>query len=234
MNARLLLVALAVILTACDSSDAPATPSATVDPAVTATPSYESAYVYDVDTFERVNNVAGSGRVPLGLINTVAISFADARFEGFYVTEDLPSAVHLTLTMVNAAAKGKDVASNDRTHQSSYEWWFRTVTDVNATAVPAEGGPTLRITMRETGPGVWSLFADTGSGWTALTDATYQIGVFEVSAEVPLDKAWGMNRNTTKTFYRAVVRYDPFVIGDDRKFGWVYPEDLSWREVFPY
>jgi hypothetical protein len=189
--------------------------------------------VYDLDAMELVHDVAGFGRVPLGLINIVAIDRADARFDGFYAGEGLPSAEHLTLSIITPAARAKEAATNGRTHQASYEWWFR-IDNLDVSSIPAEYPADLRIGMRETAAGVWTLEVDLGPGWAPIAGATYNIGVFEVSAEVPLDPVWGMNRNTTTTFFRAVTRYDLAVSGDDRAFGWVWPEDLSWREVLYY
>jgi len=67
-----------------------------------------------------------------------------------------------------------------------------------------------------------------------MTGTTYQIGEYEVSARVPLTDAWGMDRLTTKTFFRAVTRSESGIIGEDRALGYVFPDDLSWQEVHYY
>lgn len=232
---RTLLLSLALVLLAmgCDSEGKSSAPIATA-PQFSSTAAPDArAYVYDLDAMERVHDVAGLGRVPLGLINTVAIEQAAARFDGFYAGESLPSAEHLTLSIITSSARPKEAATNGLTHQASYEWWFRT-DNLGVSSIPADHPPDLRIAMQETAAGVWTLEVDLGSGWAPLAGATYNIGVFEVSAEIPLDPVWGMERNTTTTFFRAVTRYDLAVPGDDRAFGWVWPEDLGWREVLYY
>ena len=233
MNARILLLPLAVILIACDSSDAPATTPATVDPTATAMPSYERSYVYDVDTFERVYDVAGSGRVPLGLINTVAIDRANAWVSGFYAGEDLPSSLFVRLSVITWAMRDGLITIDGRSYVS-YEWWLSIVHDVDATAVVGEPVPDLRLAIREVSGGDWAVYEETGSGWAPVPGATVEIGEYEVSAHVPLQESWGMNRLTTRTFFRAVTRDEGLIIDGDRHYGWVYPEDLSWREVIGY
>jgi hypothetical protein len=226
------LVALAALLFACQQSDAPATPLVQVAPPLTATPD-SRAYVYDVDTLERVYDVAGLGRVPLGLINTVAIDRANAWFGGFYAGEDLPSARLMGLSVITWAQRDALVTIDGRSYVS-YEWWFSIVRNVDATGVAGEPEPDLRLAIREVNGGDWAVYADAGSGWVPVEGAAVEIGEYEVSARVPLQESWGMNLLTTRTFFRALTREEGWLENEQRNFGWVYPEDLTWREVLSY
>ena len=185
-----------------------------------------------METLERVFDVAGTQRVPLGLLNAVYIERANARRTGFYAGADLPSDEYLNLSLIAGSARDGLVATDGHSYVS-YEWWF--VIDGNveslARGIDRDRAPGVRIALREAEPGRWQVHEDSGSGWTVMTGATYQIGDYEVSARVPLAAAWGMDRLTTKTFFRAVTRSESGIIGEDRAFGYVFPDDLSWQEV---
>jgi hypothetical protein len=200
----------------------------------TATPDTRS-FLFNVETLERVYDVAGTQRVPLGLWNAVYIDRADARRTGFYAGSDLPSDEYLNLSIIAGAAPDGLVTIDGRSNVS-YEWWF--VVDHNVDAIPVvidkRRAPGLRLALREAEPGQWKVYHDAGSGWTAVAGATYQIGEYEVSARVPLADALGMDRLTTKTFFRAVTRSESRIIGEGRALGYVFPDDLSWHEVGVY
>ncbi len=228
MCLRFLVVLIAFALVACDSSK-PArpsnvTPTATID---------ARPWVIDLDSFERVYDVAGTGRVPLGLSNTVYIDRANARFDGFYAGDDLPSDIYLSLSIITSAPRSELIAIDGRSYVA-YEWWFAISDDIDATSVPDDSAPALRLSLRESTGGDWTIYAHTGTGWTPVPRATYAIGEYEVSARVPLNPAWGMDRNRTRTFLRALTRSEYAIVRESRTFGYVYPDDLSWREVLHY
>ena len=210
-------------------SHSPRSPTPTT--AVTATPDGRS-FVFDTQTLGRVYDVAGTGRVPLGLWNSLYIERANARRTGFYAGADLPSSEYLSLSTISAAAHDAGVTIDGRSHVS-YEWWFVVDSDVELLAreIPADRAPSFRIALRETEPGRWEVFADAGPGWTVVPGASYQIGQYEVSARVPLQSAWHMDRAITVSFFRAISNSEAFIIGDDRALGYVFPADLSWRSV---
>lgn len=200
----------------------------------TATPDARS-FLFNVETLERVYDVGGTQRVPLGLLNSVFIDRADARRTGFYAASDLPSDEYLNLSIIAGSARDGLVTIDGRSYLS-YEWWF--VVDHNVESLREEinqhRAPGLRIALREVEPGQWKVYEASGSGWTAVAGATYQFGEYEVSARVPLANAWGMDRLTTQTFFRAVTRSESRIVGENRALGYVFPDDLSWREVVVY
>ena len=230
MKGFCLLLVPAVLLLACDGTD---DSSARATATGEACASAERAYVYNLDMMERVHDVAGSGRVPLGLINTVAIERANAWFDGIYAGEALPSSWTLELSVVAQALRDELVAIDGKSYVS-YEWWFAIVHDVDAEAVEGEPDPDVRVAIREERGGDWAVYVDEGSGWKPVPGAAVNIGKYEVSATVPLAESWGVDRETTRTFFRAFTRSEGFIADDPREFGWVFPEDMSWREVLWY
>jgi hypothetical protein len=198
----------------------------------TATPDARS-FLFDLATLGRVYDVAGTGRVPLGLLNTVYIDKANARRTGFYAGEDLPSDEYLSLSTIASAARDAMAAIDGYSHVS-YEWWFIVGDDLEATSYEfrTDRAPSFRIALREREPGRWEVYEDSGPGWSAVPGATYEIGQYEVGLRVPLQDSWGMDRATTQTYFRAVARTEPgWIVGEDRALGYVYPDDLSWRAV---
>ncbi|MEX2247811.1 MAG: hypothetical protein WEC75_14125 [Dehalococcoidia bacterium] len=193
------------------------------------------SFLFDVGTLQRVYDIAGTQRVPLGLLNAVYVDRANARRTGFYAGSDLPSDEYLSLSVIAGSARDGLVAMDGRSYVS-YEWWF--VVDDNVESLAGEVNPNrapgVRIALREADPGGWAVYQDSGLGWTVMAGATYQIGEYEVSARVPLAAAWGMDRLTTRTFFRAVTRSESGIVGEDRALGYVFPDDLSWREVVYY
>ena len=221
------------VLLACSRSSG--SPAATQSPTATATPDARS-FLFDLATLARVYDVAGTRRVPLGLLNRVYIDRANARRTGFYAGGGLPGDEYLNLSTIAGSARDGLVTIDGHSHVS-YEWWF--VIERNVDALPGEvdpaRAPALRIALRETEPGQWDVYEDAGSGWTVVPGATHQIGEYEVSARVPLADGWGKNRDTTKTFFRAVTRSDSeWIVGEDRALGYIFPDDLTWREVVQY
>lgn len=230
MSLRLLAALIGLAFVACDSTAS--APTRAPDVAATVTTDARP-WVIDLDSFECVYDVAGTGRVPAGLSNTVYIDRANARFDGFYAGEDLPSDIYLSLSIITSAPRNELVAIDGRSYVA-YEWWFAISDDIDATSVPDDSTPDLRLSLRESFGGDWMIFADTGAGWASVPRATYAIGEYEISARVPLNPAWGMDRNTTRTFFRALTRSESAIVRESRTLGYVFPEDLSWREVLHY
>ena len=229
--AVLLLLAAAVVGCRGSSPSSPAPSPSIVTPDATPTPD-PRASVFDLRTLTRVYDINGTGRVPLGLANSLGIVSANARFKGFYVSEDLPQNMFLHLSLSLGAARPDVSDDNGRTHVA-YEWWFATTAAVDDLSIE-QATPAVRIALRETDAGR-ALYIDRGEGWVALPNDTFAVGEYEVSARVRVDERWGI-KQTESTFFRAVTRVDdPFVFGSGTAdAGDVYPADLSWNHVLRY
>jgi len=195
-----------------------------VAPEASATHIPDAAYVYRLDTFEKVYQAFVTGRIPSTIADEATIAIAGARIDGFYVSEDLPQNRMLHLSIVGAprvyfsGADGPD-----------YEWWFVTrdaADSIYPLRIDADA-PELRIGLRIV-DGAWGLYADAGGGWRPVA-GTWAFGELEVSAIVRVDEAWPL-RYGRLAYMRAVVRHRP-ATPEGYDVGGVYPEDLSWQFV---
>ena len=228
-----IFVLLVVAVTGCRGSSA-ATPAPTLaspTPASVTTPFPGATTLFDIRTLTPVFDVNGTGRVPLGLYNGLHIATANARFKGFYVSEDLPQSMSLRLSMSLSGALSDIIDERDRTY-ASYEWWFATTPDIENPVIDPMRQPGLRIALRDADGGR-GLFVDRGDGWVALPAVdSYAIGEYEISAVVHIDAAWGI-KQTESTFFRAVTRDDGFALWA-ANLGDVFPRDLRWVPVIRY
>lgn len=231
-----ILALLAVAVIGCRGSSPSAPPLATPappTPASVATQISGASTLFDIRTLTTVFDVGGTGRGPLGLYNTMHVGTANARFKGFYVSEDLPQSMFLHLSMSLDGALPDILGDGGRGRfYASYEWWFTTTPDIEHPIIDPMRQPSLRIALRETDGGR-GLFVDQGDGWRALpAEDSYAIGEYEISAVVHIDASWGI-KQTESTFFRAVTRDDGFApwaanLGD------VFPPDLRWVPVLRY
>ena len=227
MRALVLLLLVVLPFSACRrQSNAAPSPPPSVAPQASATviPGAAYLYLYRLDTLERVYEAFVSGRIPAALANETKITVADARIDGFYVSDDLPQNRQLHLSIVGApridfsGADGPD-----------YEWWF-VVTDETDAQRPVQinaDAPELRIGLRNV-QGTWGLYADTGGGWQPIS-GTFAFGELEVSATVRVDESWPL-RYGRYGYMRAVVRHRP-ATPEGYDVGDVYPENLLWNIV---
>jgi hypothetical protein len=186
------------------------------------TPIPGAAYVYRLDTFEKVYQAFVTGRIPAGLANEVTITVASARIDGLPPSGDLP--VNRTLHLSIVGTWRADFTGPDG---PDYEWWFVTreeTSSVYPLNIHADA-PELRVGLRNV-DGAWGLYADTGGGWQPIA-GTFAFGELEVSAQVPVDAAWPLGRGRL-AYMRAVVRHRQRT-PEGYDVGGVYPEDLSWQ-----
>jgi hypothetical protein len=225
MRALVLLFVLAVLLSACRGhSNAPPSQSPTVAPNASTTPLSGAVYLYRLDTFEKVYEAFVTGRIPAGLANETKITVADARIDGFYVSDTLPQNRQLHLSIVGAPRA--DFSGPDG---PDYEWWF-VVTDETDSQRPVQinaDAPELRIGLRNV-QDTWGLYVDTGAGWQPIS-GTFAFGELEVSATVRIDEGWPLV-HARLAYMRAVVRHRP-ATPEGYDVGDVYPEDLLWNIV---
>jgi len=225
MRALVLLLLVVLPLSACRGhSNVAPTPSAPVAPTASATVIPGAAYLYRLDTLEKVYEAFVSGRIPAGLANETTITVANARIDGFYVSEDLPQNRMLHLSIVGTPRT--DFSGSDG---PDYEWWFVKTDDLSGQRpirIAAEK-PQLRIGLRNV-DGAWGLYADTGDGWQRIA-GTFAFGELEVRATVRVDEAWPLSVEYP-AYMRAVVRHRP-ATPEGYDVGGVYPDDLTWQIV---
>lgn len=222
---------LSVVLVGCDSGDASperTSPSDGVAVAsATATPD-PRAYLFRIDTLEKVYEVGAPGRIPLGFLNEVTVDKADARLDANNASVQ-PSPYALRLSMVMGAGRDSFVVTGGH-HR--YEWRFAKGPESDAPFVDDDLEAFWTVSLRFD-DGAWVLYGDDGSGAVPLEGADVVIGLFEISATLPIEAGSPLSANDV--YFRALVYgVEPQVDASFLGVGDVYPRDLTWRKVFQY